>query len=62
MNGQTMNYKNYYNIVNNTPGPTPFSELPKIRIDFRAIVDYARKHNLHPNDLSMEEREKFIIR
>lgn len=60
MNGQTMNYNNYYTTLKEMPQPVPFVDLPKVKMDFRAILKYAKEKNLNPNELSMEEREKFI--
>lgn len=41
------------------PQPVPFAELPKVKMDFRGILRYAKEHGLDPNELSMEEREKY---
>lgn len=60
MNGQTMNYSNYYNAIKDMPSPVPFSELPIMKMDFRGIIKYAKEHHLDPDELSMEEREKFV--
>lgn len=60
MNGQMMSYDKYYMALKDMPQPVPFIELPKVKMDFRAILKYAKEKNLNPNDLSMEEREKFV--
>lgn len=60
MNGQTMNYNNYFSAIKSMPQPVPFSELPNVRMDFRGILQYAKERNINPNDLTMEEREKFV--
>ena len=60
MNGQTMNYNNYYNAIKNMNQPVPFCELPKVKMDFRGILKYAKDNNLNPNELTIEERERFV--
>ena len=42
------------------PGPVPFCDLPKVKMDFKAILQYARQRGVHPNDLTMQEREQFV--
>ena len=60
MNGQTMDYNNYFQAVKAMPEPVPFCDLPKVKMDFKAILQYARQRGVHPNDLTMQEREQFV--
>ena len=59
MNGQMMNYKRYYESLNNTPEP---QNVPKLQIDYKALVKYAKEKNVLPGDLSNEEKAMFIVR
>ena len=62
MNGQVMDYKKYYEALGSMPGPVSLEEMPKVRFDFRGIIQYAKDKGVDPNDLTEEERERFITR
>ena len=57
MNGQMMNYKIS---LNNTARPIMPSELPKIRIDYKGLLNYAKRKGVHVIDLTEEEKNQFV--
>ena len=42
----------------NTPEPT---SVPKLKIDYKALIEYARSKNILPGELSDEEKARFIL-
>lgn len=60
MNGQTMNFDNYYKYLSTMEAPIMPSALPKRKINFSNLVKYAKDHNIDIASLSVEEKEKII--
>lgn len=60
MSGQTMSYKKYNEYVKTMPAPVMPSELPKRKINFSAIVQYAKENQICVAALSGEEKERLI--
>ena len=52
--------KKYYEYAGKMAAPIMPSELPKRRINFSAIAQYAKKNGICVADLSAEEKEKLI--
>jgi len=44
----------------NTPGPVPTSQVPKVRIDYKGLLSYAKKEGVTPAELSQEEKMRFV--
>ena len=59
MIGQMMNYKKYYESLDNTPQPEPIDH--PMEIDYNGLVEYAKQKGVQPCDLSDAEKESFII-
>lgn len=57
MNGQMRRYKESLSI---TPEPIMPSQLPKVRLDMRGMVEYAKSRGVAPNSLTVEEKRKFM--
>lgn len=57
MNGQMMNYKLP---LSASLKPILPSELPKIRIDYKGLLKYAKEKGVKVIDLSDKEKEQFI--
>ena len=57
MNGQMKKYKES---LSKTPGPIMPSQIPKIKLDMRGLVKYARERGVAPIDLTQEERPRFM--
>ena len=60
MSGLMMNYKNYYNYVNNMNPPVMPSELPKVKIRLRDMAAYARQKGVKVTELTEEEKNSFM--
>ena len=60
MNGQTMNFDNYYKYLSTMEAPIMPSALPKRKINFSNLVKYAKDHNIDIASLSVEEKENII--
>ena len=43
-----------------TPGPVLPKDLPRITVDYRGILAYAKQRGVEPADLTDEEKEQFI--
>lgn len=41
-------------------GPIMPSEMPNIKVDMRGMLDYAKKHQISVEDLTDDERAKFV--
>ena len=60
MNGQTMNFDNYYKYLSTMEAPIMPSTLPKRKINFSNLVKYAKEQNIDLGSLSLEEKEELI--
>lgn len=52
MNGETMNYKQYFEYLNTMPEPIMSSGLPKGKLNLSAIAKYAKEHKICFADMS----------
>ena len=59
MSGQMMNYKIS---LSKLAKPIMPSELPKGRIDYNGLIDYAKKKGVRVIDLSDNEKNRFVRR
>ena len=57
MNGQTMNYKRYFESLENMKEPV----VPRAKIDMRGFLAYAKKIGKSPAEISKEDKDKFIV-
>ena len=57
MNGQTMNYKIS---LNTSVRPILPSELPKVRIDYKGLLNYAKKKGVRVIELTEAEKNAFV--
>ncbi|MBO5516483.1 MAG: hypothetical protein J6A42_00140 [Firmicutes bacterium] len=57
MNGQMKRYKES---LAKTPGPIGQDQFPKIKLDLRGLMKYAKDKGLKVVDLSEEEKKMFI--
>lgn len=57
MNGQMKKYKES---LGKTPGPIMPSQLPKVKLDMRGLVRYAREKGVEPICLTEEEKNRFM--
>ncbi len=57
MNGQMRKYKES---LEKTPGPVMPSQLPKVKLDMRGLVRYAREKGVEPILLTEEEKSRFM--
>lgn len=53
MNEQMKKYKESLGI---TPGPILPSQIPKVKLDMRGLVKYAKERGITPIDLTKEEK------
>ena len=60
MNGQTMNYKKYFEYLSTMPEPIMPSKLPKERLNLREIAKYAKEHKVCFAGMSEEEKQKIL--
>ena len=58
MNGQMKKYKES---LSRTPGPIMPSQIPKVKLDMRGMVKYAKERGIAPIDLTQEDKERFIL-
>ena len=58
MNGLMQRYKES---LHETPGPVKLEDLPPMIIDYRGLIEYAKKKGVHPGSLSDSEKEVFVI-
>ena len=59
--GQMINYNKYYAILKNTPAPIMGDQLPNVRIDLAALMQYARERGVKAGELTDEEKNRFIV-
>ena len=55
MNGQMKKYKESLR-----SGIMP-SQIPKVKLDMRGLVKYAKERGIAPIDLTQEEKERFMM-
>lgn len=60
MNGVQMSLKKYRQTVEHMAPPIMPSELPKIKMDISGMTAYAKKVGKQLNELTKEERNRFI--
>ncbi|AOZ97945.1 hypothetical protein [Butyrivibrio hungatei] len=60
MIGQKMNYKRYNDILKNMPAPITLDQIPKVKIDYKGLIQYAKSKNMQPGELSDEEKNMFF--
>lgn len=58
MSTKKYNYSKYLEQLKNMSGPIMPSELPHIKIDFKAISKYAKENGICIAELSEEEKRK----
>ena len=63
MNGlmRKYNFKLYKEQLETMNEPIMMSQLPKVRLDLRGIRDYAKMKGVAIADLSVEEKQRFIM-
>ena len=59
MNGRMQEYRES---LQKTPSPVKLEDLPPMVIDYRGLVEYAKKKGVHPGMLSESEKASFISR
>lgn len=57
MNGQMKKYKES---LSRTPGPIMPSQIPKVKLDMRGMVKYAKERGFAPIDLTQTEKGRFM--
>lgn len=57
MNGQMMNYKIS---LNTSARPILPSELPKVRIDYKGLLNYAKQKGVQVIELTDAEKNQFV--
>ena len=60
MNGQTMNYKKYFEYLTTMSEPIMPSGLPKVKLDMKAIAKYAKEHKICFADMTEEEKNDIL--
>jgi len=60
MNGLTMKHDAYLETVQNMCGPYKPAEIPKIKMNLRELVKYAKSINKKVPELSDEEINRYI--
>ena len=45
-----------------TPGPILPKDLPRVTVDYRSLLSYAKQKGIKPSELSDAEKEQFIIK
>ena len=51
----------YKESLKTTQGPILLSSIPDMKIDYRALIQYAQSKGVQPAELSEAEKRKFII-
>ena len=54
------NWKRYYEQLENMDGPVLPSELPRVKIDIRGALAYAKEKGVEVASLSDEEKKLFM--
>jgi hypothetical protein len=60
MSGQMMNYKRYYEYVKTMPDPIMPSQLPKVKVNLRAVAKYAKKNNICFANMTESEKTELL--
>lgn len=60
MNGQMMNYRSYLQNLKTMPQSIMPSELPKIKINHKGLLAFAKEKGVKVIDLSEQEKQQFI--
>lgn len=60
MSGLRMNYKKYHKYLENMSEPIMPSKLPHVKINFRAIAQYAKDNGICVADLEEIEKKKIV--
>ena len=59
MNGvKNFNWARYKESLENTQMP---KEIRRVRVDYKAMISYAKEKGVRPYDLTDEEMERFVI-
>lgn len=58
INGQMKKYKESLSRI---PGPIMPSQIPKVKLDMRGLVKYAKERGVAPVDLTQEEKDRFMM-
>ena len=45
-----------------TPGPVLPKDLPRITVDYRGLLAYAKQKGIDPSTLSDDEKQQFVTR
>ena len=59
MSGQMMNFNKYYQYISNMPEPVMPSSLPKIQINFKEMIAYAKSKGKTVSELTDAEKKQF---
>ena len=52
----------YNESLEQTPGPVLPKDLPRITVDYRGLLAYARQKGVDPAALSEDEKNRFVTR
>ena len=50
----------YNESLSQTPGPVLPKDLPRMTVDYRGLLAYAKQKGVEPAELTVEEKEQFI--
>ncbi len=56
MNGSIMNYERYLESLEKTPEVN----VPRVKLDLQALIQFAKQRGVKPSQLSGEEQRSFI--
>ena len=56
MNGQMMNYDRYIQSLEKTPEVN----IPRVKLDIQALLEYAKDKGLKPSQLTEDETKVFV--
>lgn len=59
MNGIQMNYNLYNQRIKSMESPVSAKDLPKVKLDARGAIRYAKSIGKHVYELSDEEKQRF---
>lgn len=51
--------KKYEESIANTPGPVSLDDIPKVIIDYKGLLSYAKEKGCKPDELSFDELKTF---